>query len=366
MDFVDWCDQVLTRVAEAVVASPTARSAGLDQVRLWVAVFGEAVALGSGFHGSDRHVALMHAVTELERAHLVEKRSSDWWKLTDLGERVLPDPVALWAEICKQPLTPERRQVLEAVNRFSPRVSATGDYVWLEVVTEGDLLPALSWPSDGFDLLHAIARELEERHLIGGRGVIGRTVRLQATYQGLVWETRRGWTVEAQEIDRLVEEWETTSVEFKSDVQTDTAAQRAELIKDLLGLANTQASGRRWLIIGFDDKTHRYMGAPNTQLDQDDLERLLHEYTLPYLHVILTEVDYRGGRVPKIEVIRDRRSVPYRVKKDVGDERRGKRIYARDVFVRHGSQTIRADVDEISVLEAEAAWAQQAAREQLL
>jgi hypothetical protein len=43
-------------------------------------------------------------------------------------------------------------------------------------------------------------------------------------------------------------------VEFKREVHvTGTASDRAELVKDVLGLANTQASGRRWLIIGLDN-----------------------------------------------------------------------------------------------------------------
>ncbi len=82
-------------------------------------------------------------------------------------------------------------------------------------------------------------------------------------------------------LDQLVSEWETTSVNFKRDLETKTADQKAELVKDVLGLANTQASGQRWMIIGFEDKTRVYRGPPNPKLNPDHLEHLLSQYTAP-------------------------------------------------------------------------------------
>ncbi len=282
------------------------------------------------------------------------RESSRFWKATDVGEGALQDKVALWGALCNQNLRPERQELLAVVNRLSQQ--AAEDYAWVEWVASADMLGELRW-SDGMDLLWPVAEELERLHFVRRHATMGPNVDLHATYRGLVWETRRGWTAEAQEIDRLVEEWETTSVEFKRNIQTNTAGEKAELMKDLLGLANTQASGRRWLILGFDGKTRRYVGSPNAKITQDHLEQLLGEYTRPYLHVAYGVVDYRGSSVGKIEVLRDRRALPYRVKKAVGDDQRGKRIEVDEVFVRRGSQTVRADVDEIAALEAEAAWA---------
>jgi hypothetical protein len=51
------------------------------------------------------------------------------------------------------------------------------------------------------------------------------------------------------------------------------------------------------LIVGFDNKTHQYVGPGSTALKQDDLERLLHQYTEPYLHVVYSRVHgYQGDR----------------------------------------------------------------------
>ncbi len=118
---------------------------------------------------------------------------------------------------------------------------------------EDELLPELGW-LDKDKRLRTVAKELDERKLAHRYGGMGQ-VRLKSSYFGLVWETRRGFTLESKFIDELVAEWETTSVDFKRELYLDTADQKAEFTKDVIGLANTQASGRRWMIIGFDDKT---------------------------------------------------------------------------------------------------------------
>ena len=96
-----------------------------------------------------------------------------------------------------------------------------------------------------------MAQELERDGFLHSRGLGGSV----ATYLGLVRATRRGFTIESKRLDELVKQWETTSVEFKRELYLDTADQKAEFAKDVIGLANTQASGQRLLIIGFDDKT---------------------------------------------------------------------------------------------------------------
>jgi hypothetical protein len=56
-------------------------------------------------------------------------------------------------------------------------------------------------------------------------------------------------------------------------------------VQDVLGLADTQASSRYWLIIGFDNKTREYSEPPEANICQDDLERLVdygHAHALVY------------------------------------------------------------------------------------
>lgn len=116
---------------------------------------------------------------------------------------------------------------------------------------------------------------------------------LRSTYRGLVWEYRRKFTPESKFIDGLVAEWETTSMDFKRELYLDTASRKAEFIKDVIGLANTQASGRRWMIVGFDDKTRAFHGPPGIEITQDLIEHLLSPYTTPNLEVGYEVTDAR-------------------------------------------------------------------------
>jgi predicted HTH transcriptional regulator len=145
-------------------------------------------------------------------------------------------------------------------------------------------------------------------------------------------------------------------VEFKRELHTGTADQKAEFVKDILGLANTKASGRRWLIIGFDDKTYNYHGPPNdAKITQNHIEHLLSAYTSPVVHVKYNVVNYRKGKVGKLEVFRDPAELPYTVAKSVGSKARGgKRIETGQVFVRHGSQTEEPTPTELAALIDEA------------
>jgi hypothetical protein len=90
----------------------------------------------------------------------------------------------------------------------------------------------------------------------------------------------------------------------------DTASQKAEFVKDIIGLVNTKASGRRWMIVGFDDKTREFHGPPDPRVTQNRIEQILAEYSTPNVEVRYQVVDYRAGRVGKLEVLRDARKLP--------------------------------------------------------
>lgn len=144
----------------------------------------------------------------------------------------------------------------------------------------------------------------------------------RANYAGLVWERRRGEVEGARSLDQLLAEWETTSVEFKRELLLSTADQKTEFIKDVIGLANTQASGRRWMIIGFDDKTRAYYAPPDLSVTQNRIEQILAQYAAPSIDVRYEVVDYKGGHVGKLEVLRDPKKLPHRVAQFLGDKKR--------------------------------------------
>jgi hypothetical protein len=340
-------------MAELTASTTEVRSRGMDELQLANALSGQdATSVQTGFTGSGRYQAIIGALIELKRESLVE-HLTDWWRIKSLGELALRDlrihHLAL-GDMVKDVFTAERTQVLDVLNRLSPREAE--DHALLEWVTYRDVLSDLRW-EEGVRLLEPVARELEEHNLLVRDPTDSR---LRATYRGLIWTTRRERVLAESFIDSLVAEWETTNVEFKREVHTDTASDKAELIKDILALSNTQVTARRWLIIGFDPRTHAYYGPPDPKITQDHIEQLLGAYVRPVPPVEYRVVSYRAGPVGQLEVRRDRRDVPYQVKKALGDKAaRDKRIEVGDVFVRHNSQSVRADQKEIDVLREEAA-----------
>ena len=334
MDFVEWCGRVLQKVIEAGRQAHTYRSIGVHENDIALILFNQEVVELPEFRQSAQYMAMISALGQLQHMSLIER--SPFWKVTKGGRDAVSDMFPLWFTICQETLDEEQQQLLKVINRRG--LHTTGGCTWLEKVTLETLLSELSWADDR-DLLWATAQELEQWGYLTGQFYMGGAMDLYATYRSLVWETRRGFTLESRFIDTIVAEWETTSVEFKQYLYVNSVEQKAEFIKDVLSLANTQASGRHWLIVGFSNKTHEYANAPNP-LTQDDLERLLAEYADPCVEVRYEVVAYREGPVGKLEVLRDPKKVPYRVAKSLGDKLKGdkKQVFKEQIFVRHGSQ----------------------------
>jgi predicted HTH transcriptional regulator len=171
-----------------------------------------------------------------------------------------------------------------------------------------------------------------------------------------VWETRRDQVVGVRFINSLIAEWETMSVDFKRELNLDTASQKAEFVKDVIGLANTQASDRRWMIIGFDDKTREHYGPPNPSITQNRIEHILGDYVQPFVDVRYEVVDYLASKVGVLEVLRDAGKFPHSVAKSLGEKAAGdkKRIKEGQIFVRHGSQTEPPTPAELEAIREEA------------
>jgi hypothetical protein len=342
VDFVDWCGLVLKTCSKLGQTSSTARTIGVEEFQLGQALcedLGIPSFRGEPEYGKSTYYrGMLDAVQNLLDAQLLEKheRASYLWKVTKSGRDYIKDQQPLWMRICQEQLEPEHQQMLQAVNRLSPRSLA--DHAVIEEVPYESLISELGWTTGG--AIWAVANELHKWGYVRGFFAADGSVRLRATFRGLVWETRRGVTIQSKFIDELVQEWETTSVEFKEYLYLSGVEQKAEFIKDILSLANTQASGRRWMVIGFNNRTHAYTSAPDPKIRQDDLERLLSAYTDPPVEVRYEVVQYRSGPVGMLEVIRDAKKVPYRVKQSLGEKLKGDKhqIFKGQMFVRHGSQ----------------------------
>ncbi len=341
VDYVAWCGTVLAEVNSLIRSSIQMRESGVACRHLAMPLFGELV------EETPRVLAIHNALLDLTAVGLLRERTTKQgaathcFRLPSEYRELARNPVPVWEEIVHIPLDTDHEQVLASLNRLS--AAQHGSYATAEYIDDVALLEGLGWIREkDWDRLWVATRDLVELKFADGR-FHADDFRIRATYRGLVWETRRGVTIESGRIEALVALGETTSIELKREVETTTKDQKAELIKDLLGLANTQASPPHLLVIGFDDKTRSYYGPPSPNLTQDRLERLLSEYTTPPLRVRYRVLGCQVGEVGEIEVFRDRTQLPYRVARSFGNQ---KRIEMGSLFVRHGSQTVPATPDE--------------------
>ena len=321
MTFLDWCSDVMEKFFEAYEDSGSYQTTGLGALAVAQFWWGPDVIASPDWHESKRRMALLAALRELADAHLLDETATKLYRPSEVTRMV-----------------------------SSSGHEQDADFPTLKRVPIDDVDTALQGELER-EAIFVSAQTLDRLRLISWTPTIGMHFTAYITYRGLARLLKRDFTIVSQEIDELLKEWETTSVEFKREVRTDTADQKAEFIKDILALANTQASGRRWLIVGFDNQTHMWSKDPDRKLTQDHIEQLLSVYAEPMIQTRYEVVDYRAGKVGRLEVLREQTNLPYRVKRDTGSR---KRITAGQIFVRHGSQIEEATHLELQSLEDEA------------
>jgi hypothetical protein len=356
MDYVEWCELVLHTMGEAGAESPQFRNRGIDEQRLGQRVWGDHYErIAEGFKTGQNRNVLYNAVFDLYKELLVEDANATFIKLTWDGRKAAQDIFPVWENACLIRLEPVLERALRIINERSNVPDE--DFGRVEYVSTNTVCCELGLSNNDLTLedVEEMLRELKALGLVYWNG--GEYPdEVRSTYRGLVWETRRDLVIGARFINGLVAEWETTSVDFKRELTLDTASQKAEFVKDVIGLANTQASGRRRMIIGFDDKTREHHGPPDPRITQDRIEQILGDYIKPFVDVRYEVIDYRASKVGVLEVLRGAGKLPHIVAKSLGDKAAGdkKRIEEGQIFVRHGSQTEPPTLAEMDAIREEA------------
>ena len=159
-------------------------------------------------------------------------------------------------------------------------------------------------------------------------------------------------TSEPTELERLILEtesrWEDPYVDFKRQLSLKNNAEKVEFVKDVLGLVNTKGTSRRFLMIGWDDKT-RLVRPPgiDSSLKVEQLQHILNAYCETPPHLELSRCIWGSVPIGVIEIKREDVKVPYRVGKAIGP------LKPEDVFVRHGTTTERPSPTELDGLRQE-------------
>ena len=231
VDFVDWCSFVLNTCIKTgntfSIIPPSLAETLTNELKV-----NNPDSQTSFYGGSTYYNGMYSSVEELKKVGLManEGERNFFWNVTNAGRDYAADLTPLWWQICQEKLNVEYEQFLRVVNRLSQKMAP--DHAWLEMVRYQTLLDELA-ASEIIPRLWSIAHGLEQWGFVSGIFTMDGKFDLLSTYKGLVWETRRSLTIETKFIDDLLKDWETTSVEFKSDVNTDTAGQIAEFIKDI-------------------------------------------------------------------------------------------------------------------------------------
>jgi hypothetical protein len=357
MDFIDWSHYVLG-ILEKNKLSPC-----LDHHEIPSVIFSDEITQRPNFRGSVIRSGLFNTLDLLTNAGLIDERKN-CWSINLFGRKILSNPIPYWTAICNEELEQEEETILRLVNRLSPKTVENPFYGWLEKVGQNEIISAFNIVPPPVKTneqqetlskyIYDLPRLLKQRGFLSVYDLWAYQTNLKPTYQGLVWETRRGFTLESKLIDELIKEWETTNVDFKREIGLREKKHKAEFAKDILGLATTKSSGKRYMIIGFDDKTKEYYAPPDVSVTQDRMENVLSDLTDPVVTVRYEIVDYRKGKVGKLEIIRETEKLPYRAKKDViVDEKRRKGLEKDKIYVRHGSHTEQPSKIELEALEEE-------------
>jgi Putative DNA-binding domain len=347
MKYVEWVQRVLQATEELTRADSQARLVGVPWDRVLGRLGGPSDASSPAFHESPEFEALADAVKDLDRLGLVEPGSvgSLSVRLTQKGRRLAVQSLrSIWPQVFAIYLDDEQLAFLRQATALSEDRQV--GYARVEWVPWQKVFDALDWRSD-HARAYDIAARLEEEGCLVRMATLGDRIEVYSTYAGILRATEQVQTELQQLVAGLLPEWETTNVEFKRQLDLATKADKAEFIRDILALATTKSSGERFLIVGFDDKTHQSIQSVDPVIDQNRLEHILNAYAAPAPWIRYHRVTWDQGEIGVIKVLRDPSMVPYRVTKTLAHISQG------DVYVRHGSQVEPPTPAELTALEAE-------------
>jgi hypothetical protein len=290
--------------------------------------------------------AVYQAIEDLDHVGMLDAAEPEWIRDTQ-NTRAIRGGASireLWPDMTAVSLDPEQEAFLLAAIARSEQDEDR--WALMTEVQARDIFADLEWAESGHSM-YDIATSLDAIGLIDYSGMSGGYYGIRPTYRGVVRATQRVNTVWQSRIEAMVEEWETTSVEFKEQVPLGTEKRNAEFARDITALANTKASGHdRHLIIGFEDETRTFTTPVADSITQNRLEQVLNGYANPAPEVRYFTVDHPSGTgaIGVIEVHREPARLPHRLK------RGGGKLTPDQIFVRHGSQVEEPTSEELHEL----------------
>jgi hypothetical protein len=170
----------------------------------------------------------------------------------------------------------------------------------------------------------------------------------------MVLATRQAATEDRNLADELIGEGELGNVDFKRELNLGSDAGSAEFVRDVLGLANVQVHGRRFLVVGIDDDGNEYSDA-DASLTTDRVQQIVQAWAPPAPPLAVKRVRLTRVEVALIEMLRISAQLPYVATKETSKLKKGV------VYSRHGRHTEPATDAEAESIRAEGDRARHAA-----
>jgi hypothetical protein len=345
MKYVDWVERVLRAVVDAFDAGD-GFAAGIGAIRREL-----------GVDLDERAEPLWDALRDLERLGLIDTSNGHFVKIDQEARKIRVAPLRRsWGRIHEVWLEEDQERFLTKLCEMSER--REDEWAYLEEVQGDAVLEARGEQPQRGDAYKYIEALADLGMVDGSRMTMG-SFPTFPTYTGLVRATEKVATEGQALVQALLDDWETTNTDFKRELHLATKDDKAEFVRDALALANTQVTGDRYLVTGFDPKSHEFTTTADPSVTQDRIEDVLNEYTEPPVTVRYVTFPWTddSGEAGLLEIKRDRTKVPYRVRRSLRGAKNA--IDVREVFVRHGSHIAVASSEEVKDLEDEAARARQ-------
>lgn len=255
MDYVEWVENVLQAAARAHEAAAETSSGRQPFLLLkTIAAELELEVPDASTIPQSAERAILDALSDLGQMGLVKQvEHPATFVVTPEGKRISRKGLhTLWEEIfaVRDYLDDEHFNFLQATVAMGQQ--ECGTYVTTRNLPLREVCASLGfeWGNRGHAPSLYKAIELARLKLVedgGGRG----NEWVSINYRGAVLAMRKEqseWQVLVRE---LLVEWENTNVEFKRELKLKSDKEKAEFVRDILGLVTTRSRGRRFLVIGF-------------------------------------------------------------------------------------------------------------------
>lgn len=346
MEYIEWVHHVMHGLISAWrSADDHKRMVGLDIHDVVSALGFDDDTHAPDFEATSLAQAVRDALRDLDAIGWVEAGSWRQFKVTPNGASFIEaDAPRAWRAVFEQHVEDEAVEFLTGLCRIGEE--RFDSFCCVREVDSVEVFAVLGWEPERLLRAAYLAKQLASCGMAIQRGGLSQ-VTVVPTYVGFVRGTKKVTTELAELVAGLAGEWETTNVEFKRELNLNSDREKARLVSRVIGLANTKTSGRRFLVVGFDDATHEFVQPVDPAITVDRLEQIVHAYSEPPINLAFDRVDLGSGEAGLIEVVRRPEDLPYSVNNGLGGT---KGIRAGDVYVRHGRRTEKPTVGELEDL----------------